>query len=124
MQNALGQSVFPNITSDGGSLLGYPVITSENLGMATGGSPADGGLIIFLKANEIMLADDGQVVIDASNQASVQMDSAPDSPPTASTNMVSLWQMNMTGVRAERWINWGKRRSTAVAFIQNTKYAE
>jgi len=72
---------------------------------------------------EILLADDGQVVVDASNQASVNMDSAPDSPPTASTNMVSLWQMNMTGIRAERWINWLKRRSTAVQYIQNAKYA-
>ena len=68
------------------------------------------------------MADDGQVIVDASNQASVQMDSAPDSPPTASTTLVSLWQMNMTGIRAERWINWLKRRSTAVGYIQNAKY--
>lgn len=124
MLNSLGQPVFPGMTSEGGTLVGYPVIASENLGMQTGGSPADGGLIIFLKANEIMLADDGQVVIDASNQATVQLDSAPDSPPGASTPIVSLWQMNMTGIRAERWINWKKRRSTAVGFIQNSKYAE
>jgi hypothetical protein len=71
-----------------------------------------------------MLADDGQVVIDASREASLQMESAPDSPPTSSSNMVSLWQMNMTGLRAERWINWKKRRSTAVQFISNAKYAE
>ena len=124
MQNSLGQPVFPGISAEGGTLVGYPVIASENLGMATGGSPTDGGLIIFLKASEIMLADDGQVVIDASNQASVQLDTAPDSPPSASTPLISLWQMNMTGVRAERWINWKKRRSTAVAYIQNSKYAE
>lgn len=123
MMNALGQSVFPNITAEGGTLLGYPVVTSENI-PGTGGSPADGSLIIFAKASEIMLADDGQVVIDASNQASVQMDTAPDSPPTAATNLVSLWQMNMTGLRAERWINWKKRRTAAVQFIQSAKYAE
>lgn len=123
MLNALGQPVFPSITAEGGSLYGYPVVASENV-PATGNSPVDGSPIIFLKASEIMLADDGQVVIDASNQASIQMDSAPDSPPSASTNMVSLWQMNMVGVRAERWINWKKRRSTAVAYIQNAKYSE
>ena len=122
MINALGQPSFPTITGEGGTLIGYPVIASENL-PATGGSPADGYPIIFAKGPEIMLADDGQTVIDASNQASVQMDGAPDSPPTASTTLVSLWQMNMTGIRAERWINWKKRRSTAVAFIQNAKYA-
>jgi HK97 family phage major capsid protein/HK97 family phage prohead protease len=123
MMNSLGQPVFPSITVSGGTLLGYPVIASENL-PATGGSPADGYPIIFLVPNEIMLADDGQVIIDASNQASVQMDTAPDSPPTASTALISLWQMNFTALRAERWINWKKRRSTAVAFIQNAKYSE
>jgi len=122
MINSLGQASFPTITAEGGTLLGYPVIASENV-KTMGGSPADGSNLIFAKASEIMLADDGQTVIDASNQASVQMDSAPDSPPTASTNMVSLWQMNMTGIRAERWINWAKRRSTAVQFIQNALYA-
>lgn len=122
MINALGQPSFPTITGEGGSLLGYPVVASENV-KSMGGSPADGSNLIFAKAPEIMLADDGQTVIDASNQASVQMDTAPDSPPTASTNMVSLWQMNMTGIRAERWVNWKKRRSTAVSYIQNALYS-
>lgn len=122
MLNALGQPFYPNITAEGGTLLGYPVIASENV-PSVGNSPADGTPIIFALPREILLADDGQVVIDASNQASVQMDSAPDSPPSASTNMVSLWQMNYVGLRAERWINWLKRRSTAVGYISNANYA-
>jgi HK97 family phage major capsid protein/HK97 family phage prohead protease len=122
MQNALGQQVFPGMTGQGGTLMGYPVVASENV-PATGGSPADGYPIIFALANEILYADDGQTIIDASNQASVQMDTAPDSPPTGTTVLTSLWQMNMTGVRAERWVNWLKRRSTAVGYIQNGKYA-
>jgi HK97 family phage major capsid protein len=122
MQNPLGQSTYPTISQAGGTLMGYPVVASENL-PATGGSPADGYPIIFAIAPEIMLADDGQTVIDASNQASIQMDSAPDNPATASTVMQSLWQNNMTALRAERWINWLKRRATAVAFIQNAKYS-
>ena len=123
MLNSLGQPFFPSVSADGGTLLGYPVVTSENI-PATGGSPADGYPLIFVKASEIMLADDGQTIIDASREASVQMDTAPDSPPTAATNMVSLWQLNMTGLRAERWINWKKRRAQAVAWISNAKYAE
>lgn len=122
MLNALGQPFYPNITATGGTLLGYPVVASENI-PSVGGSPADGTPIIFAIAPEIMLADDGQVVIDASNQASVNMDSAPDSPPSGTTSLVSLWQMNMTGLRAERWINWLKRRSTAVGYISNANYA-
>lgn len=122
MQNALSQRSFPDITPSGGTLMGFPVVASENV-PATGGSPVDGYPIIFAIADEIMLADDGQTVIDASNQASLQMESAPDSPPTATTLMVSLWQANMVGLRAERWINWKKRRTTAVGYIQNAKYA-
>ncbi len=123
MMNSLGQPVFPSVSPTGGTLLGYPVITSENIPSSTG-SPTEGFPIIFVIAPEVLLADDGQVILDASNQASVNMDSAPDSPPTASTNMVSLWQMNMTGVRAEHWINWLKRRSTAVQFIGSARYSE
>ena len=91
MQNSLGQQVFPTMTSanTGGTLLGYPVVASENIPSTTG-SPTEGYPIIFAIAPEILLADDGQVIIDASNQASVQMDTAPDSPPTSSTSLVSL----------------------------------
>jgi HK97 family phage major capsid protein/HK97 family phage prohead protease len=122
MLNALGQPFYPNITAEGGTLLGYPVIASENI-PSVGGSPADGTPIIFALPREILLADDGQVVIDASNQASIQMETTPDSPPTAATTLVSLWQMNFVGLRAERWINWLKRRATAVAYISNANYA-
>ena len=101
MINALGQQSFPSMNGEGGgTFIGYPVIASENV-PATGGSPTDGYPIIFAKAPEIMLADDGQTVIDASNQASVQLDTAPDSPPSASSAYVSLWQMNFVGLRAE-----------------------
>lgn len=121
MLNALGQPFYPNMTGQGGTLLGYPYIASENL-PASGGSPDSGFPLIFAKASEIMLADDGQTVIDASNQASLQLDTTPDSPPTGSSPLVSLWQMNMTGIRAERWINWAKRRATAVSYIAGANY--
>ena len=111
------------MTKTGGTLLGFPVIASTNV-PATGGSPADGYALIFAIADEIMLADDGNTVIDASDQASIQMDTAPDSPPSASTPVVSFWQMNFVGLRAERWINWQKRRTQAVQYMAGTKYAE
>ena len=95
-QNSLGQIIYPGINAEGGTLLGYPVLTTENI-PATGGSPADGYPLIFAIGPEILLADDGQVTIDVSREASVQMDGAPDSPPTASTNMQSLWQLNQIG---------------------------
>jgi HK97 family phage major capsid protein len=122
MNNTFSSPIYPTVTPTGGTLLGFPVIASENLASTTG-SPADGYPIILAAGDEIMLADDGVTMIDASNQASVQVDSAPDSPPTASTAYVSLWQTNSTALRAERWINWKKRRSTAVAYLAGAKYA-
>jgi hypothetical protein len=41
MTNSLGNKEFPNISMNGGTLLGLPVVTSENV-PATGGSPTDG----------------------------------------------------------------------------------
>lgn len=129
MLNPLGQPEFPGLSINGGTagtFFGIPVILSENISAQeeVTGPPAipAGSRIILAKASEIMVADDGQVMLDASNQASLQMDSAPTNPPTATTVMVSLWQMNMVGIRAERFINWTKRRAGAVQYITGADY--
>ena len=123
MRNTLGQKEFPDIGVNGGTIEGIPVITSENI-VATGGSPTDGYPIVAINAPEVMLADDGGVSIDVSREASLQMNTAPDSPETASTVLVSLWQRNMVGIKAERFLTWKKGRTGAVQFIQNGKYSE
>ena len=105
----------------GGTLFGLPVITSENV-PATGGSPTDGHAMILAKASDILLADDGDIMIDASREASLQMDSTPDSPATASTSLVSLWQHNMIGLRAERFATWARARASAVTYITGAAY--
>lgn len=119
--NSFGQAMFPNVNANGGNILGVPVIVSENIPSTTG-SPAEGWPIILVSAREILLADDGQVTVDASREASLQMETSPDSPPTASTLFQSLWQTNSVGIRAERFINWVKRRSTAVSYLQAAVY--
>lgn len=121
MRNALGQREYPDLNAQGGTFEGFPVIASENL-PGTGGSPTDGYPIILAKQSDILLADDGQVAIDASREASIQMETAPDSPATASTVLTSLWQHNMVGIRAERMVTWKKRRSESVGFISHAKY--
>ena len=123
MRNTLGQREFPDISMSGGTLEGIPVVTSENI-VATGSSPTDGYPIIAINAPEVMIADDGGVAIDVSREASLQMDTAPDSPETASTVLVSLWQRNMVAIKAERFITWKKRRTGAVQFISYAKYEE
>jgi len=118
--NAFGQPEFPGIGAGGGSIFGMPVVTSENI-PAEGGSPA-GNRIILLKPGEIFMADNGGIVVDVSREASVQMNTAPDDPATASTVHVSFWQNNLVGIRAERFINWLKRRSAAAVIIEGAVY--
>lgn len=121
METSLGNPQFPGLNMNGGVFLGLPAVTSENIPY-TEDSPQEGAPIIFAKAPDILLADDGQVMIDVSREASIQMNDAPDNPASASTVLTSLWQHNMVGIRAERMINWVKRRSAAVQYISAAKY--
>jgi hypothetical protein len=81
--------------------------------------------IVAVHAPSVLLADDGQTVIDISREASVIMDSAPSTVTQAAgaaSIYTSLWQANLVGIRAERWINWGKARATAVDMIHTIAY--
>ena len=125
MLNPLGQPEFPGLTASGGTFFGLPVILSENVPANAGsGDPVvgAGARIILVKASEVLLADDGQTLLDASREASLQMNSTPDSPATATTVLTSLWQHNMIGIRAERFVNWTKRRAGAAQWIDSANY--
>jgi HK97 family phage major capsid protein len=111
-----GQFAFPGMTSamiggqmGGLTLMGIPVIVSGNV-------PVTGGLsnILLVDQSQIMLADDGQVMIDTSVEASLQLDSAPATPPAP---LVSLWQQNLLGIKAERFMYWMRRRDAGVQLI-------
>lgn len=122
LRNPLGQKEFPEINAQGGVFEGLPVVASQNIPANAGsGSPVTGagGRIILAKASEILLADDGQTLLDVSREASLQMDSAPSD---GAQELVSLWQNNLVGIRAERFINWAKRRPGAVQYIDGANY--
>lgn len=122
LRNPLGQKEFPEITAQGGVLEGLQVVASQNIPANPGsGDPLTGAgsRIILAKASEILLADDGQTLLDVSREASLQMDSAPADGPQ---ELVSLWQNNLVGIRAERFINWAKRRPGAVQYIDSANY--
>jgi HK97 family phage major capsid protein/HK97 family phage prohead protease len=122
MVNALGQPSFPGITMNGGTFFGLPVVTSESQGLTD--NSAQGHIVALVNAPEILLADDGQVTIDVSREASVQMDDAPTDPPVAATVFQSFWQQNLIGIKAERFITWVKGRSTAVVVLASVNWGE
>lgn len=111
--NAVGQPAFPGIGITGGSILGIPVVTSNVVGAQ----------IVAIHAPSVLYADDGQTEIDVSEQASLQMDGAPTNPTDATTVLVSLWQRNLVGLRADRFVTWLKARANTVQRIHTVAYA-
>jgi HK97 family phage major capsid protein/HK97 family phage prohead protease len=119
MVNALGQREFAQINMNGGTLEGLPVITSE---FAVGDS--SGGMVALINAGDVWYGDDGDVAVDMSNQASLEMadDASHDSITPSPAQLVSLWQTNSVGFRAERTINWKRRRDSAVALLETVNW--
>jgi HK97 family phage major capsid protein len=124
MQNALGQDQFPGININGGTWFGLPVITSQYALIP--GSPQFGNIIALVFPREIFLADDGQITISISNEASIQMLDNPTNQSTGgtvATTMVSMFQTNSEAIKAVRYLNWAKRRPQAAQFIQAAAYS-
>jgi HK97 family phage major capsid protein len=123
LSNALGQAEFPGINMNGGIFFGLPVVVSSNVPHVAGseGPPVveASTMIVLCLPSEILLADDGGVTLDASREASLQLD---DAPAAGAATLVSLWQNNMVALRAERYINWQRRRPQAVAYISGARY--
>lgn len=115
MTNALGQLEFPGVGVNGGELLRTPVITSNFV-------PA--GFVVAVNASDIYFADEGGIAVDMSREASLEMDSAPshDSVTPTESTLVSLWQTNSVGFRAERTLNWLRRRPEAVQVIRDVAW--
>jgi HK97 family phage major capsid protein len=91
------------------SFLGIPVIIS-GYQTVTGGKSD----VVLLDQSQLMVADDNQIMIDTSQEAALQLDTAPATPPTP---LISLWQQNMLGIKAERYIYWLMRRAGAVQTV-------
>ncbi|MCO9048763.1 phage major capsid protein [Acinetobacter sp. UC24323] len=101
--DALGNPIFKGMDAPVGekTLKGLPVVESEKAGK----------WIALVKPSEILLADDGGIDLSISTEATLEFNDG--------TNDVSvnLWQENMVGVRAERYVRWKKRHANAAGYI-------
>jgi HK97 family phage major capsid protein len=120
-RNTDGTLAFPGMGVRGGEVGGVPVLVTGN-SPESADSPPTGGSIVLLDAAELIVCDTNEIMLDMSTQASIQLDTAPDSPPTASTNLVSLWQNNLAAWKVVRPINWKMRRDGAVAVLTGVAY--
>lgn len=111
MVNPLGQPEFAGVSMMGGTFNGMPVIVSDYI-------PA--GTVVLANANDIYLADEGGMQVDMSREASLEMADNPahnSTTPTPSASLVSMFQTNSVAFRVERFINWSRRRPSAVAIL-------
>ena len=123
MQNPLGQPEFPGISMAGGMLFGMPVIVSEyvpsDYDPDGAGAEVAGAMVALVNASDIYLADNGEVAVDMSQEASLEMSNTPTGSSVTPTgaSLVSMFQTNSVAFRAERTLNWAKRRPSAVAVL-------
>lgn len=115
--NALGLPAFPNLGASGGTLLGDPVVTGDNV-------PSN--FIVLMKPSEIYRIGDLGVTVAVSQEATIEQSSAPignTATPTAMTQAyTSMFQEESTAIKVVRPINFALRRATGVAYIANADY--
>lgn len=119
MRNAMGQKEFEGLTQNGGTLEGDPVVTGDNVNAAH---------LILLKPSDIYKIGDGGVQVSMSREATIEQADDPtgasDIPTAQSKQPVSMFQTESTAIKIVRSINFAKRRSTAVAYIDDAAYKE
>lgn len=92
------------------SLFGIPMVLSLN-------SPQQ---ITLVDASQIFYSDDGNIDIETSDEATIQMDTAPTDPAVAGTVFQSLWDNNLWAVKVTRWLAYLRARSGSVAYMTVT----
>ena len=107
-----GDAAFPGMNYNGGTIGGIPAVVSDGVPAST---------MVLVDAQQVAAASE-TIQLSSTMQAIVQMDTAPDSPPSASMVMTSLWQNNLTGLKAERIFGVQKLTTTGVCVLTGASY--
>lgn len=112
-----GAAAYPNITPQGGFLLGLPVLVTT--ACQSIGSPTT-KIVGLLSPSEIFWADEGRVILSTSNQASIEQSDVPtgnaDAGTAQSVNITSMWQSNSVATKAIRESSWYARAGSGAYF--------
>jgi HK97 family phage prohead protease len=109
---------FPGLGMTGGEFLGFRVIVSEHV-------PAE--TVVFVNAQDVYFGDEGGFDLAFSREASLEMADNPahnSTTPTGAASMVSMFQTNSVAFRAERHLNWAKRRPGAVQVLSGVEWGK
>jgi hypothetical protein len=107
-----GGLVFPQMGPTGGVMLNTPCLVTDALDPGTLGLIDGAGLA----------GDVEGVTITLAKHATLQLNDAPDSPPTAATTMVNLFQAGLVALMPEAYFAVARMRNTAFAKITNINW--
>src|SRR5262245_12268967 len=107
-----GAGAFPGMGVNGGTIGGITVLVSD-------GVPSTS--VVLVDAFQVAAGSE-TITLTSSQEASLQMDTTPDSPPIASTAYVNLWQNNWRALRAERYFGAVKLSTTGVCVITSVNW--
>jgi hypothetical protein len=108
-----GAAAFPDMGPTGGMICKMPVIASAGV--------PDGHIVVVDGAG-IAAASQG-IRLEVLRNATVDVGGPPDSPSTAGTTLISIWQENLVGLAADRYFGVERLRDSAVAVIDNVSYS-
>jgi HK97 family phage major capsid protein len=92
------------------TLLGIPLVLSAN-------SPQQ---ITLVDAANILYSDAGGFDVSISENALLELDSAPSEPTAAATVMTSLYARNLWAVKVIRWLAYLRAQTGAVSYMVTT----
>ena len=101
------------MTPRGGQIAGIETLVSDSLAADT---------FVLLDAMAFAAAS-GDLAISSMGHSTFQLDTSPDSPIVASTNMISLWAQNLLALLCERFFICERLRAGAVASVTGASYA-
>jgi hypothetical protein len=108
-----GDFAFPLMGLNGGEIVrGVTALVSDRL-------PTGNALMIVADG---LAGDSGPITLDESRAATIQLDTAPNSPPSASAVPMSLFQQNRQALRAERYFGFEVVRANSVAALHSVAY--
>jgi HK97 family phage major capsid protein len=118
MPDGSGGLAFPDVSAEAGGLIGgVQIVPSGGIQRDTSGPTS----LVLVDAAKLAAAG-GSIIVDASAQASIEMETSPANSPSAATVFQSLWQQNKVGFRAERYFAVARLRDSAVATITGASY--
>jgi hypothetical protein len=103
---------YKDLTLSGGFIAGVPVVTSA----------AAGTNVVMLDPSGILAALQ-DIEIDIATDATVELEAPPTDPSTAATVQVSLWSLNLVGLKVVALANWKVARASAVQYISGASRA-